>query len=106
MTTKRPLPLISEQKDDHQTKKPKLSPPSTPNANIQRQYNEPVTAECFEQNTTFDQQHTNNIDLPVSLDSIKDFIIHKDNDSYIPLLSTIPLKKRDACSIYLSSLEK
>ena len=94
MTTKRPLPLTSEQEDDPQTKKPKLTPPSTPNANIQHQYNEPVTAESFEQNTTFHQQHPNNIDLPASLDSIKEFIIHKNNDSYIPLMSTIPLKKR------------
>ena len=94
MTIKRPLPLLSEQEDDHQTKRPKLTPPSTPNANIQHQYNDPVTIESFEQTITIEQQHPNNIDLPASLDFIKEFIIHRDSDSYIPLTSTIPLKKR------------
>ena len=94
MTTKRPLPLTSEQEDDPQIKKSKLTPPNTSDPNIQHQYNEPVTTESFEQTTAFDQQHPNNIDLPASLDSIKEFIIHKENDSYIPLTSTNPLKKR------------
>ena len=94
MTIKRPLPLTSEQEDDHQTKRPKLTPPSTPNANIQHQYNDPVTVESFEQTKKIEQQHPNKIDLPASLDFIKEFIIHQDSDSYIPLTSTIPLKKR------------
>ena len=95
MTTKRPLPPTSEHEDDQQTKRLKLVPPSTPNTNTQHQYDVPVTTESFAQTTTTtDQQYPSDIDLPASLNSIKEFIIHKDNNNYIPLMSTIPLNKR------------
>ena len=94
MTTKRPLPPTPEQDDDHQTKRSKLTPPNTPNTNIQHKFKDPVTSESFAQTTTIEQQHPNDIDLPASLNSKKEFIIHKDKDNYIPLMSTIPLKKR------------
>ena len=94
MTTKRPLPSTPEHDDDQETKRLKLVPPSTPNTNFQHQYDVPVTTESFAQTTTIDQQYPSDIDFPASLNSIKEFIIHKDNNSYIPLISTIPLKKR------------
>ena len=57
MTTKRPFPPTPEQDDDHQTKKSKLTPPNTPNTNIQHQFEDPVTSESFAQTTTIEQQH-------------------------------------------------
>ena len=84
MTTKRPLPPTPEHDDDQETKRLKLVPPSTPNTNTQHQYDVQVTTENFAQTTTIDQQYPSDIDLPASLNSIKEFIIHKDNNSYIP----------------------
>ena len=78
MTTKRSLPPTPEHDDNQQTKRLKLAPTSTPNTNTQHQYDVPVTTESFNQTTTTDQQYPSDIDLPASLNSIKEFIIHKE----------------------------
>ena len=113
MTTKRPLPASGQKKIFVFDNDYRCDPPYRSDLYDQSSltFKEQPIAPTIDQNTNaLDEQSTSQLpkedtngstmtsifpeDFPVSLNSIKEYITEKNGDTYIPLHSTVVLKKR------------
>ena len=94
MTTKRPLPLNGNQHEETQPKSPKLNDYDDSNHESTTTTIHPSEREIPNTPSPEDNFSPKHDNFPTSLNSIKEFITTQGEDHYLPLMSTINLKKR------------